>query len=204
MEKFAINYNNLQGDLSPKPQTFRYSEVKDRLKKVAFDVVRFVDGDDISGLWQVQETDNGEVIVAKYDDTSNYSQVEKTSSVETNWRVLADRSGENVHIFYKGSPVTKVSLASMGIPIVDVDVVCRYLPEKLATNEALTSNMLAEMSKVNLKELVKVHPELASMANSTDSDDADTKKAKKLKCGCLSSCKRCKTFKPTKEKCTCK
>jgi len=163
MEKFAVNYSDLQGDMAPRPKAFRYDDVKHRLKKVAYDIVRFVDGDDISGLWKIQQTDDGDVIVAQYDDASNFSEVEKTASVETNWQVLADRTGENVNLFYKGSPVTKLSLASIGIPTEDADVVCRYLPEKLATNEALTSNLLAELPPNNLKELVKAHPELSSM-----------------------------------------
>lgn len=201
MEKFAVNYNNLHGDLAPKPQVFRYEDVKDRLKKVAFDVVRFVDGDDISGLWQVQETDGGEVIVAKYDDTSNYSQVEKIATVKTNWRALADKSGENIHIFYKDSPVTKISLASVGIIAEDASVVCEYLPEKLATNETLASNLLAEMSKTHLKELIKIHSELASYAGvGVGSENPD---ASILSCGCPSDCKLCNE-KTTKENCPCK
>jgi len=201
MEKFAVNYNDLQGDLSPRPQVFRYEDVKHRLKKVAFDVVRFVDGDDISGLWQVQETDDGEVIVAKYDDTSDL-QVEKTASVETNWRVLADRSGEHVHVFYKDSPVTKVSLASIGIPIEDADVVCRYLPEKLATNEVLTSNLLAEAPRATVDELIKAHPELISVAKITPgSEEPD---ATVLPCGCPSDCEPCRRGNATKGNCLCK
>jgi hypothetical protein len=201
MEKFAVNYNDLQGELSPKPQVFRYEDVKDRLKKVAYDVVRFVDGDDISGLWQIQETKDGEVIVAKYDDTSEL-QVEKVASVETHWRVLADKSGEHIHVFYKDSPVTKVSLASVGIPTEDADVVCRYLPEKLATNEALTSNLLAEMPRASVEELVKAHPELSSMAGVTPgSEDPE---AKELPCGCPSDCKPCARGNATKGNCLCK
>ena len=188
MNKFAVNYNDLQNDLSPKPQAFRYADVKHRLKKVAFDVVRFVDGDDISGLWKVQETADGEVIIAQYDDASNL-QVEKTASVETNWRALADRSGENIHVFYKDSPVSKISLASIGIPTEDADVVCRYLPEKLATNEALTSNLLAEMSKSSFQELVKAHPELSSVAGlGSGSEDPN---AEIMSCGCPSDCGKC-------------
>jgi len=201
MEKFAVNYNDLQGDLAPRPQAFRYADVKHRLKKVAYDIVRFTDGDDISGLWQIQQTDDGDVIVAKYDDTSNFTEVEKTASVETNWRALADRSGEHINIFYKDSPVTKVSLTKIGIPTEDADIVCRYLPEKLATNEALTSNLLAEMSSGDLKELVKAHPELASMAKvPMGSSDPE---AKELPCGCPSDCK-CAKSKHTKEHCPCR
>lgn len=200
MEKFAVNYNELQGELSPRPQVFRYEDVKDRLKKVAFDVVRFSDGDDISGLWQIQETEGGEVIVAKYDDAENL-QVEKVASIETNWRVLADKSGD-VHVFYKDSPVTKVSLAAVGIPTEDADVVCRYLPEKLATNEALASNLLAEMPRANVKELVKAHPELSSVAGVTPgSEEPD---AKVLPCGCPSDCGPCKRGNATKGNCLCK
>ena len=49
MEKFAVNYNDLDGTLAPRAEIYRYEDVKHRLKKVAYDIVRFVDGDDISG-----------------------------------------------------------------------------------------------------------------------------------------------------------
>jgi hypothetical protein len=156
MEKFAVNYNNLEQDLEPKAQVYRYEDVKHRIKKVAFDVVRFTDGDDISGLWQVQQTDDGDVIVAKYDD----SYMEATKEASSDWQALADRSGENVNIFYKNSPVTKVSLASVGIPNIDADIVCRRLPECLTSNKTLVSGLLAELSSSDRKELLNAHPEL--------------------------------------------
>jgi len=211
MEKFAVNYNDLQGDLTPRPNAFRYADVKHRLKKVAYDIVRFVDGDDISGLWQVQQTDDGDVIVAQYDDTANFAEVEKTAAVETSWRALADKSG-GIHIFYKDSPVTKIALASIGIPAEDADVVCRYLPEKLATNEVLASNLLAEMSGSNFKELVKAHPELSSLGFQSEKcqpgdpmcSDIGDKLGDKLPCGCSEDCDSCKKSKATKGNCTCK
>lgn len=199
MRKFAVNYNDLEVSLSPKPQVFRYDDVKDRLRKIAFDVVRFVDGDDISGLWTVQKTDDGDVIVAKYDDLSGYTQVEKTASVKTDWKALADQEKENIHVFYKDSPVTKISMAVVGIPSSDIDIVCRFLPEKLATNESLVSNMFAEMPLENYKELVSAHPELGSFAATLGTDEPE-----KLPCGCSPDCTPCKLGKATKGKCLCK
>jgi len=165
MEKFAVNYDALETDLRPRPQVFRYEDVKDKLKKVAFDVVKFKDSDDISGLWQIQQTEEGEVIVARYDD-SDYTVAEDFTTpiekVATNWSVFSDKLGENIHVFYKRTPVAKIALASIGIPKEDADIMCSCLPEKLATNKTLVSNLLAEAS--NYQELVREHPELMSAA----------------------------------------
>jgi hypothetical protein len=160
MEKFAVNYNHLQSDLAERPKFYRLADVEHRLTKVAYDIVRFTDGDDISSLWQVQETQDGEVIIAQYDDTINFSPVSKTASASTDWKVLSDNSNEHINIFYKSSPVTKLSLASLGIPSAEADVVCRYLPEKLASNKVLASKLLLEISPESRKELLTKHPEL--------------------------------------------
>jgi len=166
MEKFAVNYNTLECGLKTKAQAFRYEDVKHRLKKVAFDVVKFKDADDISGLWQIQRTQEGDVIVAKYDD--NYTVAEEVTSTEkvaSHWSVISDRSGENIHVFYKNNPVTKIALASVGIPKEDADIICECLPDKLATNEVLASNMLRELPDVSYKDLLRVCPELRALAD---------------------------------------
>lgn len=163
MEKFAVNYNALDTDLKPRELVFRYADVKDRLKKVAFDVVKFKDSDDISGLWQIQQTDEGDVIVAKYDDSNYVVAEDPTAPIEkvaTNWSVMSDQLGEHVHVFYKNSPVTKIALAAVGIPKEDADIMCSTLPERLETNKSLASSMLQELSPVDRKELLDTHPEL--------------------------------------------
>ena len=46
----TIDYGNLDSFLYKK--AYKYREVQDRLERVAFDVVRFKDDDNLSHLWQ--------------------------------------------------------------------------------------------------------------------------------------------------------
>ena len=55
MKKFAVGYASLQSSLE-KPKVYKLEDVKDKIKKVVFDVVRFLDSDNIDGLWQIQHT----------------------------------------------------------------------------------------------------------------------------------------------------
>ena len=61
MDKHSVNYDNMNKKLTEK-KAYKFNDVKDRLIKVAFDVVKFKDSDNIDGLWQVQSSDDGEVI----------------------------------------------------------------------------------------------------------------------------------------------
>ena len=78
MKKFAIDVDSLENKLQKKT-AYRLEDVKDKVRKVAFDVVRFVDNDaTIDGLWQIQKHDDGEYIVAMYEDKP-MAPVEKMS-----------------------------------------------------------------------------------------------------------------------------
>ncbi|KKN74476.1 hypothetical protein LCGC14_0389930 [marine sediment metagenome] len=160
MDKFSVNFGALQERLRPQAPVYRYEDVKHRLRKVAFDIVRFVDTDNIDGLWQIQQTDEGDVIVAMYSEES--PEVEKMAS--SNWGAVADRAG-NINLFYKNDPVTKVSLASLGMAGSTPDTVCSVLAEKLASNTKLLSGLLSSLSSEERKDLLDAHPELAETVN---------------------------------------
>lgn len=157
MDKFAVNYNNLEGDLEVKPTVYKLSDVQHRLTKVAFGVVKFNDeDDDISGLWEVQQADDGEYIVAMYDKESVTDTVqEKTSS----WKALVS-SDSDIHLFYKKTPVTKIAIASMGLKPEDASSVAKHLPNDLEGNKKLVASMLSSLTKESRKELLANHPEL--------------------------------------------
>ncbi len=160
MNKYAVNYNSLNETMQPKPKVFKYENVKHRLVKVAFDVVRFVDGDDVSGLWQVNQTDDGEYIVAQYNDYV-VEEAEKTAS---NWSAYPDEGGDHIHLFYKNDPVTKIATASVGVSNDEAPMVASILPERLDTNTILAKGLLMELSHDSRAALLKSHPELHSIA----------------------------------------
>jgi hypothetical protein len=158
MNKFSVDYSSLHQGLN-REKCFRLKDVEHRLQKVAFDVVRFIDSDTIDGLWQIRKDENGEYIVATYEDGSMSAPVAKVSSA---WSVVQDKSGEQVSIFYQGTPVTKVSLAFLGIPKEESAMVCSYLPHKLATNSKLVTGLLNDLPLEQKRNLLDEYPELGS------------------------------------------
>jgi len=151
--KFDVDYLNLDQQLT-QPKHFNYADVKDRLVKVAFDIVKFRESDAIDGLWQIQQTNDGEIIVATYEDDS---EVSKQAS---GWEARANATGNSVTVFYKGEPVTKVATVQYGIPAEDAHLVCEYVPEKLASNVDFRKKMLNELSNDDRLELLQKFPEL--------------------------------------------
>lgn len=155
MDKFSVDYSYLEKQVEGK-QVFKLSDVKDRIEKVAFDVVRFKDSDDekIAGLWQIQSCDDGEFIVAMYEEPKD-KPIEVSS-----WKVASDTSGRHLSIFYKNTPIAKVAAASLGVPQDEVSLVCRYLPKLLETNKNLVSSLLVDLPRSQRESITEKYPEL--------------------------------------------
>lgn len=151
MNKYAVDYSSLGNSLKEKPRTFKYEDVKHRLKVVAFDTVKFTD-DDLSGLWQVNQTDDGEYIVASYEDAPI---TDKTAS---DWNV--HQSGDNIHIFYKNEPLTKISLGSLNVPVEDRYLILNDLSIKLANSKELVYKLLQDLPETRKTEVLNTYPEL--------------------------------------------
>jgi hypothetical protein len=147
MNKFSVNNSDLQSQLSQK-KVYRLADVKHRIRKVAFDVVRFTDSNKIDDLWQIHRDGEDEYIVAMYDE-----EVTKTAAFRENWSCVADSSSSFINVFYKGAPVTKLSLASLDIPTSDSALVCEYLPRQLASNEAFRTSFINGLSETDRKML---------------------------------------------------
>lgn len=154
MDKFAVNYNDVKTQLNQK-RKYRLADVKDRLQKVAFDVVRFVDSDKLDDLWKVERDGDDEYIVAMYDDQVLTSEA---SSVTANdWNVLPDKIG-NIHVFYKETPIKKISLASLNISQNDAHSTCRLVKEKLASSQTFLRKFVNELTETERDSLVEVNP----------------------------------------------
>jgi hypothetical protein len=152
MSKFQVDYSSLAHKITKK--AYRLSDVKDQLETVAFDIVRFKDGDNGADLWQVQNADDGDYIVALYDD-----EVEKTASSNP-WSVFVTKNGKDLQISYKGDPLVRLASSKLGIPSAELHKAEEYLPEKLATNKRLVKALLSELSEAARLELSKRYPEL--------------------------------------------
>lgn len=151
MSKFSVDYSGLDNTVHKK--VYRLSDVKDRLEKVAFDIVRFKDADKSADLWQVQSADDGEYIVSLY-------QSDEDDKKEASWEVTASALG-TLNVSYKGEPVIKLAAAKLGLSAEQAKAAPSYLPEKLASNKKLVNALLKELSLPAKQELLKKYPELA-------------------------------------------
>jgi hypothetical protein len=150
MSNFSIDYNKLSNSIDVSDKVvFKLSDVKHKLEKVAFDVFRMKDGKP-DELWEIQNSDDGDYIVARYNAEEAGVDV-KTSS--TTWETLTT-NGSDINVFYKGQPITK--LASVD----NVDTVKRFLPTKLATDKGFVSALLSTLDEQTRSSIYKQYPEL--------------------------------------------
>lgn len=150
MPKFGLDYSKLDAKIHKK--AYRLSDVKDKIERVAFDVVRFKDGDAASDLWQIQSADDGEYIVAVYEP----DEAIKTSQ----WEVSYIKTANVLEFSYKGDPIVRVASSKLGIPNKELNQVESYLPEKLASNKKLVNSLLNELSPAVKKQVLNKYPEL--------------------------------------------
>jgi hypothetical protein len=151
--KHTIDYTKLENQVLKK--AYRLADVKDHLEIVAFDIVRFKDGDKGAQLWQVQSAEDGEYIVALYQG----EEEEKTASP---WDVSLSKVSGELQFSYHGDPLVRVASSKLGIPRSDLDKVPEYLPEKLASNPKLVQALLKEMPASAKKMALDKYPELGT------------------------------------------
>lgn len=151
MSKFSIDYSGLENKIYKK--AYRLSDVKDQLETVAFDVVRFKDSDKSADLWQIQNADDGDYIVAIY-------QPDNDEKVASNWDVIVTKTAGELQISYKGDPIIRLASKKLGIPQHELNQVSQYLPAKLAENKKLVKALLNELPVSAKKEVLNKYPEL--------------------------------------------
>lgn len=156
MSKHSIDYSALDNKLNKK--AYRLDDVKHRIERVAFDVVRFKDNDadKIAGLWQIQNSDEGDYIVSLYDDSSDTI---KTASKKTDWEIVS--TAKDLHFFYKGDPILKTSALKLDLSERDLSNISKTLPERLATNKKLVSVVLNQLDAPSKRMVINKYPELA-------------------------------------------
>jgi hypothetical protein len=149
-KSFTLDYSKLEHKILKK--AYRLSDVKDRLETVAFDIVRFKDGDQGADLWQVQSADDGDYIVALYQPDE-----EKTAAT---WEVSISKTASDLQVSYKGDPLVKIAASKLGIPHQELHKVSEYLPAKLAENKKLVKALLNELSPSSKEAVLNKYPEL--------------------------------------------
>lgn len=151
MSKFSIDYSGLENKIYKK--AYKLSDVKEQLETVAFDIVRFKDGDKGADLWQIQDAEDGQYIVAIY-------KSEEDEKVAKDWSVSVNKTASFLQISYKGDPIVKVAASRFSIPPKELHKAEQYLPEKLSQNKKLVKALLNELSKSAKDEVLSKYPEL--------------------------------------------
>ena len=152
MPKDFIDYSSLENKIYKK--AYRLADVKDKLETVAFDIVKFKDNDSGANLWQVQESEDGQYIVALYNPEDS------DSKVASPWEVSVSKTASALQISYKGDPIVKLAASKLGIPFTELHKAEQYLPEKLAENKKLVKALLNELSESTKQEVLSKYPEL--------------------------------------------
>jgi len=151
MSKFAVDYSKLDNKIFKK--AYRLSDVQDKIEKVAFDIVKFKDGDAASNLWQIQSADDGDYIVALY-------QSDEPVKNSSDWEVDVIKTANAVQVSYKGDPIVRIASNKLGIPSNELNQVESYLPAKLAENKKLVKALLNELSPSAKQAVLNRYPEL--------------------------------------------
>jgi len=139
-EKVSFDFTEFDKKINVKQ--YRLSEVRDRLVKVAFDIVKFKD-QDTDQLWQIQTAEDGEYIVSMYSESDmNVKQASLKSA--SDWKVTRSKIASELNFYYKNELVAKASPGKLGFKDEDVDMMIAYLPEKLAENEKLAAALLKD------------------------------------------------------------
>jgi hypothetical protein len=150
MPKFSINLDNVESVVSKK--SYKLSDVKDKIVKIAFDVVKFRDAPD-DELWQIQSSDDGDYIIALYDEEKIV-----TASFQP-WSVIVKNA--DLHVFYKKEHLCKIAASQLGMQDKDLLLVKQYLPKKLASNKDLVQSLLKSIDRDTQKSILVKYPELA-------------------------------------------
>jgi hypothetical protein len=160
MSKNSIDYLALDNKINKR--AYKLSEVSDKIEKVAFDLVRFIDRDDAANLWKVEEGNDGQTyIVALYEPQDQKIALEQEQYKKaSNWEVKLNKVGNLLEVWYKKEPLVKVSCSQLGIPSNELNKVERYLPSKLASNKKLVDSLLNVLGKSAKKEVLNKYPEL--------------------------------------------
>lgn len=158
MSRFKVDLDNVAKQLDKK--SFKLSEVKDKIEKVAFDIVKFKDSNS-NELWQIQSSDDGEYIVALYEEdkvaTANLKALASTDTQP--WEITVKNA--DLYVFYNKEYFCKIAGTKLGFQEKDLNLVKKYLPNKLAANKTLVKSLINSLDRQTIQNILSKFPELA-------------------------------------------
>lgn len=154
MSRFAFDFQALDQTMNRRKR-FKLADVQDKITKVAFDVVKFHDSDDLpKGLWQVHSAEDGEFLVAMYDEPETTKE-----AVVNPWSVIRNASNTQLNIFYQNMPITKLAVDQLGLEREEAGLACETLAQKLMDGK-FAKLLLQELPLEERQAAVSRFPEL--------------------------------------------
>lgn len=153
MPKFSLDYNQIADTIHKRK--YALEDVKDKIVKVAFDIVRFKDSD-LNHLWQIHHTNDGDYITALYEEEDGALK----KAEEKKWEVEVNKTANVIHVFYKKEPVCSLTSRDLGISESEITKTASFLPNSLEENKKLAKLVLSKLGK-NVHSFVRKYPELA-------------------------------------------
>lgn len=156
MSKFSIDYSAIDSFINKR--SYKLADVKDKIVRIAFDMYKFKDGNP-EELWQIQNAEDGDYIVAKY-DVEEIEQKKALASANP-WAVVGNKASGDINIFYKEYPITKIAFSSLGMPSDQFETVKSMIPAKLASDKEFVKALLKDLDTATKNEVFKSYPELS-------------------------------------------
>lgn len=155
----SLDWTKLAGDITQDTKRIPYGPNKHLFHKVAFDVFQ-LNSSPIESLWTLEDDDDGtQYLVAQYSDDEKSHSIEVTSS----WEALSDKSGKNVTLLYKDTPIQRFASADYGFDGDDVHLFQQSLVKLLNSNPNFVAKVLRGQSKERLGILAQHYPELRAL-----------------------------------------
>ena len=136
-----------------KEEKIPFEENKHKFKKIAFDVYAPLN-DATDNLWVVQDTDDGSFLTRTHWDHDNVNVKE---SKEEGWDALPDKSGDNITLYYKDTPLINMSAKEYGFdqgdPRIFINSLLGFMRDKknvAALLRDLPQNKVAMLKKANV------------------------------------------------------
>lgn len=136
-----------------KKEKISFEENKHKFRKVAFDVYAPLN-DASDNLWVVQDTDDGAFLTRTHWDHDNINIKE---SREEGWDALPDKSGDNITLYFKDTPLINLTAKEYGFnqkdPRIFINSLLNFMRDKknVATLlKDLPKNKVAMLKKANV------------------------------------------------------
>lgn len=129
-----------------------YEEVKNRFKKVAWDVYKPLTGSEM--LWELRDVEGEKFLFALYDvDDSNLTA--KSEEKPSPWTAISSLAGDNITLSWAGVPVYRFANSEYKFKASEANDFAKFIQRK-ASDESFVEGIKAKMPEIKREALEKL------------------------------------------------